>query len=128
MSAPDKNAVLSHITKTLAELQAERMATYAAKIYAKQPKIGEAFGDRQLLKSEYDEDGLLLDFYGSFNRWGYEVSDVSLSGSDISVLSMITCSKLIRYSDWCNRTLPSYRDQQQAAKAENDIAMFEQAR
>ena len=115
MNAPDKNAALAHYGAMVdalesAEVKAEK------RIYDAQPKVGEAFGDRQLLKSEYDEDGLLIDFYGSFDRWGgYEVSDVSLSGSDISILAVIPIKKIQSYSDWCNRKLPSYLDQQQAA-------------
>ena len=114
MNASDKLATLAHYGAMVDALESAE-AKEEKRIYDAQPKVGEAYGDRQLLKSEYDEDGLLIDLYGSFDRWGYEVSDVSLSGSDISILSVIPSKKIQSYSDWCNRKLPSYSDLQQAA-------------
>ena len=117
MNALSKDATLAHYGAMVDSLESAE-AKEEKRIYDKQPKVGEAFGDRQLLKSEYDEDGLLIDLYGNFDRWGgYEVSDVSLSGSDISILSVIPSKKIQAYSDWCNRKLPSYSDLQQAANA-----------
>lgn len=120
MNAPDKDAVLSHISKTLAELQAEKEAVRLAAIHAAQPKVGVDSGATKLLQSEYDHDGLLIDLYGDLDaQFGYEVSDVTLAGNDISIVDLFDHSKLFDFGRWCDRNLPTYHQIQQ--KAEDDF-------
>ena len=112
MNAPDKTAVLKRVQAMEAQLVAEQKA---ARIHAAQPKVG-CNQDCELLLSEYDHDGLLLDFYGNRDHsFGYEVTDVALAGQDICITDLFTTKKLSDFGYHCERVLPSRADIKQKA-------------
>ena len=117
MNAPDKAAVLGHLKKIHAEFQAQEQAKELALIYAEQPKVCVLSGATELLASSYQHGYLLLDLYGELDRQlGYEVNDVTLAGSDISIVDLFEHVELSELGRWCDRNLPSYRDIQQTAQ------------
>lgn len=53
---------------------------------------------------EYDHDGLLLDLFGSYDKEdGFEVSEVSITGTRFSVLKLVSASLLEDMGAWCDR-------------------------
>jgi hypothetical protein len=52
-------------------------------------------------------DGPLLDLWGSFDRDGYEVQDIALTGTKISLYEIIDEHMFKGLSDWCDDNLAS---------------------
>lgn len=53
---------------------------------------------------EFDHDGLLLDLFGCYDKQdGFEVTDVSITGTRFSVLKLVSESLLVDMSAWCDR-------------------------
>lgn len=53
---------------------------------------------------KYDHDGLLLDLFGSYDKEdGFEVSEVSITGTRFSVLKLVSAPLLEDMSAWCDR-------------------------
>lgn len=76
----------------------------------KQELVSPKFGTP--LFREYDHDGLLLDLFGSYDKEdGFEVSEVSITGTRFSVLKLVEgCrDEKLKYSllnemkKWCDR-------------------------
>jgi hypothetical protein len=68
-----------------------------------QPKVSAA---HQLLTT-YTHEGLALDLYGTHDEDGYEVLDVALAGTNISLWEIVTLEFLDRLATWCNDHLPT---------------------
>jgi hypothetical protein len=69
-----------------------------------QPKVPAAY---KLLKAAYLHEGLALDLYGTHDEDGYEVLDVALAGTNISLWEIVTLEFLDRMATWCNDHLPT---------------------
>lgn len=53
---------------------------------------------------EFDYDGLLLDLFGSYDKeTGFEVQEVSITGTRFSVLKLVSESLLVDMGAWCDR-------------------------
>jgi len=62
------------------------------------------------LLTSYLHEGLLLDLYGTLDEAGYEVFDIALAGTNISLFELVPTEFLERLSTWCNDKLPSPRE------------------
>lgn len=77
----------------------------------------------RLLVSGAPWRGVLLDLYGSASdEYGFEVDDVALKGSRVSLVEWFSRAELEAFSAWCNESLPSgpelRRQEQAEARAE----------
>lgn len=52
-------------------------------------------------------EGLALDLFGCFDEDGYEVNDIALVGTNVSLAEIVEISFLERMTDWCNNHLPT---------------------
>ncbi len=71
-----------------------------------QPKVSRTL---RLLTS-YIHEGVKLDLYGTFDEDGYEVNDIALAGTNVSLFELVPVEFLDRLSNWCNDKLPSVRE------------------
>lgn len=64
--------------------------------------------DAQLLVEAYEHGGIYLDLYGTNSiAGGYDVEDVSLTGTTVALTALFSRDQLRDMSRWCNRKLPS---------------------
>jgi hypothetical protein len=104
----NKQDALANVSGMLAEL-----------MRPKQPQIAD---DLILLYAGYRViDGPLLDLYGTFDRDGYEVEDISLSTTMISLYEIIDELMLKNLSDWCDLHLANCCQMYAEAKMEAAI-------
>lgn len=74
----------------------------------------------RLLVSGAPWRGVLLDLYGSADDDdGYQVDDVALKGSHISLVEWFSDADLAHLSDWCNDHLPTGAELRAAERAES---------
>ena len=71
-----------------------------------QPQVSKAY---RLLAS-YIHEGVKLDLFGTLDEEGYEVFDIALAGTNISLFELVPTEFLERLSTWCNDKLPSPRE------------------
>lgn len=91
-----------------------------------QPKVAAA----HKWLSQYDHDGLLLDLYGAHDEDDvYEVLDIAVAGTNISLYRIADVDLLDTLTEWCNATRPSAAQvrRQQRAEARIDLAEWLQA-
>lgn len=68
----------------------------------KQELVSAQFGTPMF--REYNHDGLLLDLFGSYDKEdGFEVLEVSVTGTRFSVLKLVSASLLEDMGAWCDR-------------------------
>lgn len=68
-----------------------------------QPQVSSAY---RLLASHIHE-GVKLDLFGKLDAEGYEVFDIALAGTNISLFELVPVEFLERLTTWCNDKLPS---------------------
>ena len=68
----------------------------------KQELVSAQFGSP--IFREYDHDGLLLDLFGTLDAHGYDVMEVSITGTRFSVLKLVERARLLEDMNmWCER-------------------------
>src|SRR5882672_1136170 len=82
---------------------------------SKQPQV---YAKLDLLYSGYDHDELKLDLYGEFYADDdcYDVQDVALTETDVSLAQLLSADQIKAMSDWCDRHLPSAAEQRATLK------------
>ena len=74
----------------------------------------------RLLVSGAPWRGVLLDLYGSASdEWGYEVDDVALKHSGVSLVEWFNGNDLEHLSNWCNDHLPDGPELRALAEADD---------
>jgi hypothetical protein len=71
----------------------------------------------RLLVRGYEHDGILVDLYGFFDEDGVEVTDVTLTGSEVSLGQWFGRDKFAALSSWVERQIP--------AAAEDELPAYE---
>lgn len=61
----------------------------------------------QSLLLTHSHNGLSLDVYGTVDQDGYEVTDVSLKGSTVSLFEVVDIKLLEQLTELCNDKLPA---------------------
>lgn len=111
----DKDKVAAHIGGMLAEL-----------VNQQQPQVAD---NLILLHRGYRViDGPLLDLYGSFDRDGYEVEDIALAGTTISLYEIVDEYMLKNLSEWADLHLASCEQMYAESKMDAKIDAAEEGK
>jgi hypothetical protein len=86
-------------------------------IDANQPQIDKSY---DLLKSGHEYNGLKLDLYGEMDD-GYQVYDIALAGTTISLFELVDTKALVHLSNWLTDHSPSDAEQQADARQQARI-------
>lgn len=60
----------------------------------------------RLIAAAHVHNGIALDLYGTIDEDGYEVNDVCLTGTAISLYDIVSLDLLSTLTDWCQDHLP----------------------
>jgi hypothetical protein len=79
----------------------------------------------RLLVSGAPWKGVLLDLYGTANdEDGYDVCDVALKGSRVSLAQWFSAADMDHLTDWCNEHLPTCAELRAQERAESMLDPF----
>lgn len=70
------------------------------------------------LLASYIHEGIKLDLYGALDEDGYEVMDIALAGSNVSLFELVPVAFLERLTAWCNDKLPTGAELRRQARGE----------
>lgn len=82
-----------------------------------QPEVSSAY---RLLAS-YVHEGVKLDLFGTLDADGYEVFDIALAGTNISLFELVPVEFLERLTTWCNDKLPTAAERRRSSYLEHCI-------
>jgi hypothetical protein len=83
-------------------------------------EAGQKLLDRasKLLWDGFNLDGTLLDIYGTFDRDGYVVEDVTIAHTRISIFELLSSTQVAYLDSECNSKLPGWGEHQANLKAD----------